>query len=429
MTVESLLQKDTVPTISPEELARRYVEVRQLTEELCEPLYPEDCVIQSMPDVSPTRWHLAHVTWFYETFILSKGIQDYPPFHSDFFYLFNSYYKSIGEPFARSNRGLLSRPTLAQVFEYRRTVDERMRNLLLESEPERLAPLLAVVELGLHHEQQHQELILTDIKHVFSCNPLYPTYREHSQRSSRDLIPIRWIDHEGGLGWIGHEGACFSFDNECPRHKVWLEAFQLANRLSTNAEYLQFIEDGGYARPDLWLSAGWDQVCDQGWKSPLYWLKRDNAWWNFTLSGLRPVDPAEPVCHVSFFEADAFARWSKSRLPTEQEWEHAVGKAQVQGNLIEERSFHPLPSQADSGDGLTQMFGDVWEWTASDYSAYPGYGPLEGALGEYNGKFMCNQYVLRGGSCATSTSHIRRTYRNFFPTESRWQFSGIRLAR
>ena len=429
MAVEGLIRDENTSAASPEEYARRYSDVRQLSEKLCEPLCPEDCVIQSMPDASPTRWHLAHVTWFFETFVLSKGLEDYTPFRADFSHLFNSYYNSIGQPFARPNRGLLSRPTVGEVFEYRQAVDQRMREFLLESDPDRTDPLLPVVEIGLHHEQQHQELLLTDIKHVFSCNPLYPTYRERSAPPSFDLPPLGWSPYDGGIGWTGHDGSGFAFDNESPRHKVWLDPFLLANRLSTNGEYLQFIENNGYTRPELWLSAGWSQVCEEGWTSPLYWVKQDDGWWNFTLSGLRPVDPDEPVCHVSFFEADAFARWSKARLPTETEWESATQDMKIQGKFVEEAAFHPLPISDEPSSGPAQMFGDVWEWTASDYSAYPGYQSLEGALGEYNGKFMCNQYVLRGGSCATPNSHIRRTYRNFFPTGSRWQFSGIRLAR
>ena len=429
MAVEGLIRKENTAAVPAEEYARRYSEIRQLTEKLCEPLCPEDCVIQSMPDTSPTRWHLAHVTWFFETFVLSKGLEDYTPFRADFSYLFNSYYNSIGEPFARPNRGLLSRPTVEEIFEYRHAVDQRMRDFLLERDPDRPDPLLPVVEIGLHHEQQHQELLLTDIKHVFSCNPLYPTYGERLEQPSPDLPPVGWSSYDGGIDWIGHDNSGFAFDNESPRHKVWLDPFLLANRLSTNGKYLQFIEDNGYTRPELWLSAGWNQVSEQGWTSPLYWLRQDDRWWNFTLSGLRPVDPDEPVCHVSFFEADAFARWSKARLPTETEWERAAQDMKIEGKFVEEAVFHPLPISDETRNGPAQMFGDVWEWTASDYSAYPGYQPLEGALGEYNGKFMCNQYVLRGGSCATPKSHIRRTYRNFFPAESRWQFSGIRLAR
>ena len=296
-----------------------------------------------MPDTSPTRWHLAHVTWFFETFVLSKGLQDYTPFRADFSYLFNSYYNSIGQPFARPNRGLLSRPTMEEIFEYRRAVDQRMQEFLRESDLDRVAPLLPVVEIGLHHEQQHQELLLTDIKHVFSCNPLYPTYRERSTQASPEISPLSWSSNEGGIGWIGHEGSDFAFDNESPRHKVWLDPFLLANRLSTNEEYLRFIEDDGYARPELWLSAGWNQVCEQGWTSPLYWIKQDDGWSNFTLSGLRSMAPSEPVCHISFFEADAFARWSKARLPTEREWESAAQNLKIQGRFVEESAFHPLP--------------------------------------------------------------------------------------
>jgi ergothioneine biosynthesis protein EgtB len=408
-------------------LAGRYQEVRQVTEALAAPLSPEDCVIQPMPDASPTKWHLAHTTWFFETFLLARLVEGYTPFHPSFGYLFNSYYNAVGERNARHRRGLVTRPSLDEVYEYRGYVDRQMQALL--DSDEHTPELAALVQLGLHHEQQHQELIVTDIKYTLSCNPLRPAYLPAAGLDERQPEPLHWKSFGEGLYWIGYEGGGFAFDNESPRHRVFLESFELGSRLVTNGEYLAFMEDGGYSRPELWLSDGWNTVNTQGWNAPLYWEQHDGRWWQQTLAGLRAPLPAEPVCHVSYFEADAYARWAGARLATEAEWEAAAADELIDGNFLEDRRFHPAPAPPAAEGALTQIFGDAWEWTGSSYLAYPGYRPVEGALGEYNGKFMCNQMVLRGGSCATPASHIRPTYRNFFPTDARWQFSGIRLAR
>lgn len=411
-----------------ERIKRDYLQIRRSTEGLVKPLNPEDYVIQSMPDVSPTRWHLAHVTWFFETFVLARGVAGYEPFHPDFVYLFNSYYHTVGLQFPRAKRGLISRPSVEDILQYRSSVDERMGRFLDSVDADRLDELSPVIVLGCQHEQQHQELILTDIKHVFSCNPLLPGYREPEAEDDQEDKTLRWVPYEEGVRWIGFQGSGFSFDNECPRHRIFLESFELADRLSTNREYLNFVKDGGYERPELWLSEGWAHISQEGWEAPLYWMNQDGEWFQFTLSGPRPLQLAEPVCHLSYYEADAFARWSGARLPTEAEWEIAAETVRLEGNFVEQGRFHPAP--VSGGPDLpSQMFGDVWEWTSSSYAPYPRYQPPGGALGEYNGKFMCNQYVLRGGSCATSRSHIRRSYRNFFPTTARWQFSGVRLAR
>ncbi len=380
--------------------------------------------MQSMDDASPAKWHLAHTSWFFETFVLVPRMRGYQLFHPEFRVLFNSYYQTVGQQHPRPQRGLLSRPTLDEVLTYRAHVDAQMLALL---ENERTIDA-GIVELGLQHEQQHQELILTDIKHLLSCNPLRPTYRERSQLPDVGTMPLRWQAFDEGVRWIGHDGHGFAFDNESPRHRVLVEAFELATRLVTNGEYLAFVEDGGYRRPELWLSDGWNALQARGWSAPLYWEPRDAGWEVMTLAGLRPIDAGEPVCHVSFYEADAFARWAGARLAREAEWEVAAADAVVDGNFVENGLLHPAPTRPEAV-GLTQLFGDVWEWTQSAYSSYPGYEPPAGALGEYNGKFMCNQLVLRGGSCATPRDHVRATYRNFFPPDARWQFSGIRLAR
>jgi ergothioneine biosynthesis protein EgtB len=420
----------TSPT-AQSSLAARYAQVRGFTAALCEPLATEDYVIQSMPDVSPTKWHLAHTSWFFETFVLGNGRQPgYEPFHPQYSFLFNSYYNSVGERHARPQRGLLSRPTVEEVYSYRAHVDRHMMALLESAGEETLRQIAPVIQIGLHHEQQHQELILTDIKHVFSVNPLRPAYSRVPPAPAADAPPLRWMEYPEGLYWIGHAGDGFAFDNESPRHRVFVRGFRLASRLVTNGEFLAFMADGGYERPELWLSDGWYAVQDNGWRAPQYWEKHEDGWWMMTLTGLRPVAENEPVCHVSFYEADASARWAGARLPTEAEWEIAAQPLPMAGNFVENGRFHPYPlDSARSDDHPAQMFGDVWEWTSSAYTAYPGYRPVESALGEYNGKFMCNQLVLRGGSCATSLSHIRPTYRNFFPAHARWQFSGIRLAK
>jgi ergothioneine biosynthesis protein EgtB len=382
-------------------------------------------MVQSTTEASPVKWHQAHTTWFFETFILSPYLPDYQPFDPAFRFLFNSYYKQVGTHPLRTIRATFSRPSLEQVQAYRTHVDEKMERWLATGVAE--APeLAALVELGCNHEQQHQELIVTDLKHAFWTNPLSPAYLSRPVAETRTAIPaLRWLDFDGGLCEIGHEGDLFAFDNEGPRHKTYLEPCRIASRLTTNGEYLEFMNDGGYRRPELWLSDGWDTVQANQWEAPLYWHQQDGDWTTYTLGGMRQLRAEEPVCHVSYYEADAFARWAGARLPSEAEWEVAARGLNIAGNLLEDRRFHPSPA---GFGGLTQMFGDVWEWTQSPYTAYPGFRPAGGALGEYNGKFMCNQFVLRGGSCATPRSHIRATYRNFFPPASRWQFMGIRLA-
>ncbi len=402
--------------------------VRAATRALVEPLTAEDCAIQSMPDASPAKWHLAHTTWFFETFILEAYEPTRKPFHPAFRVLFNSYYNAIGEKHPRPQRGLLSRPTLDEVLGYRDAVDEALARLLESgSLDERL---LELVELGLHHEQQHQELLLTDVKHLLSRNPLRPVYRKAWPLTSVHAGRSEWIAMQGGKHEIGHDGAGFHFDNEAPRHGVWLEDFEIASRPVTHGEWLAFIDDGGYRRPELWLSAGWDAVTSRGWAAPLYWEASGNGWQTFTLHGMAPIEPNTPICHVSFQEADAYARWAGARLPTEAEWEVAAAAMPIAGNFLESGALHPLALRESPRQGeLAQVFGDVWEWTRSDYAPYPGFAPASGAVGEYNGKFMCSQYVLRGGSCATPQSHIRATYRNFFAPDARWQFSGVRLAR
>ncbi len=403
--------------------AQRYQAIRDVSLKLAAPLSAEDCTIQSMPDASPVKWHLAHTTWFFETFVLSPHRRGYRVFDPAYGYLFNSYYNAIGARHPRPERGMLSRPRLDEVLAYRRHVDQAMH----AGVPEQAH---ALIELGLQHEQQHQELILTDVKHMLSRNPLKPAYQKQWPLSPIQRRNRGWIGYEAGLYEVGHAGDGFSFDNETPRHKVWLEEFCIATHPVTHGDWIEFIEDGGYQRPELWLSAGWDAVSARGWQAPLYWEKRDGRWTVFTLHGQAPVDPLTPVCHVSFYEAEAFARWANERLPTEAEWEVATRTAALEGNFMESGALHPLQLREAPADGTpAQAFGDVWEWTRSDYAPYPGFQPEQGAVGEYNGKFMSGQYVLRGGSCATPASHIRATYRNFFPPDARWQFSGLRLAR
>jgi ergothioneine biosynthesis protein EgtB len=402
-------------------LSEQYRAIRRTTLELTKPFSAEDQMLQSMPDASPAKWHLAHTTWFFETFILSPHVGGYQPFDSRYQYLFNSYYKQLGSHPYRGARGLMSRPSLDEIHAYRSHVDDAMLRHL-ESVNEQTA---ALIELGLNHEQQHQELILTDIKHALWSMPLRPE-RVSQPRAVSITVPLLWMNFEGGIHKIGHAGTGFAFDNEGPRHEVLLRVFRIASRLVTNAEYLQFMNEGGYRRPELWLSDGWDTVCSQGWNSPLYWEESDGRWFQFTFAGMKELDPASPVCHVSYYEADAYARWSNARLPLEEEWEVAAAQASSRGTLLEDGGLRPQPAR---GKGLQQVFGDVWEWTSSPYAAYPGFEPAKGLIGEYNGKFMCNQFVLRGGSCATPSSHIRATYRNFFPPHSRWQFMGIRLAK
>ncbi len=414
-----------------ERLLARFHQIRDFTTALCANLEPEDFVVQSMPDVSPTKWHLAHTTWFFETFILKKFISAYRAEIPQYAYLFNSYYNAAGDMHRRDLRGLISRPTVKEAERYRSSIDSHIENLLSDADEKLLDHIEPILILGIHHEQQHQELLVTDIKHVFAQNPLYPVFRENRAETAPSRpAPTHFLDFEETSFEIGHNGLGFSYDNEGPRHRALLPAFSLASRPVTNGEYLQFLEDGGYRRSQFWLSLGWTTVNEQRWQAPLYWTKRDGGWWNFTLSGFRSVDESEPVTHVSYFEADAYANWAGARLLTEFEWERAAFDCPVEGNFVEDERFHPQALIFSREDRrLHQMFGDVWEWTRSAYSPYPGYRAVPGALGEYNGKFMCNQYVLRGGSCATSRSHIRRTYRNFFQPEKRWQFTGIRLAR
>ena len=393
-----------------------------MTEELAAPLSAEDQMVQSMADASPTKWHRAHTTWFFETFILLPHARGYRPFDERFTFLFNSYYKRLGGHPVRAQRGLWSRPSLAEVGDYRAHVDRHIAAMLRDGVSPEIERLL---ELGVNHEQQHQELILTDIKHALWVSPLQPAYTESSTEPCQ-AAPMQWLDYPGGEREIGYRGDGFCFDNETPRHSLLLRPFRLASRLITSGEYLEFMNDGGYRRPELWLSEGWDEACGNAWDAPLYWHRDGDRWLQFTLAGERDVEPAEPVCHVSYFEADAYARWVGARLPLEAEWEVAATALPVAGNLLEERRLHPAAAR---GSGLQQMFGDCWEWTASPYVGYPGYQPDPGALGEYNGKFMCNQMVLRGGSCATPRSHVRSSYRNFFPARARWQFSALRLAK
>ncbi len=417
------------------ELLKSFDDVRATTERLCEPLVTEDYCIQSMPDVSPPKWHLAHTSWFFEQVILDRHIQNYKPLNDTYFYLFNSYYQSFGERWQRDIRGTLSRPTVQDIYNYRAAINERMHKLLSSAADRLYEEISPIAELGLHHEQQHQELLVTDIKHILATSPLYPVYKEKSETLARlKISEAQFIPISGGIVEIGANGNGFVWDNEFPKHKTFLADFGLMNRLVTCGEYLQFMQDSGYTNPLLWLSDGWEMVTQHHWDAPMYWMMRDNAWHIMTLRGMRPVNPDEPVTHVSLYEAAAFARWSDKRLPTEAEWEHAstlVKTSPSCGNFLESGNYHPVPLGHAAGTnehGLSQMFGDVWEWTSGAYLPYPGYKQEKGPLGEYNGKFMINQMVLRGGSCATPQTHIRPTYRNFFPCDKRWQFTGIRLA-
>ncbi len=420
---------------SRETLRSHFERVRSATEALCRSLQIEDYGIQTMPDVSPVKWHIAHTSWFFETFLLVPNLDGYKPFHPAFDYLFNSYYVTHGKPYRRPERGLLSRPTVAEVYDYRRAVDEQTLRLMETVSDDAWSMLEPLVILGLNHEQQHQELMLTDVKHVFAHNPLRPAYRRDLPEPPRvaHVQSLTFHEYAGGVHEIGHAGGGFAYDNEGPRHRVWLEAFALASRPVSNRDYIEFIEGGGYREPRWWLSEGWSSVQNAGWQAPLYWEQRDGAWWHMTLAGMRPVDLDAPVCHVSHFEADAYAAWAGKRLPTEAEWEYAAESALAAdadllqaANLRDAGYLQPVAAQA--AGGMQQLFGDVWEWTASPYTAYPGFRAPDGPIGEYNGKFMSGQLILRGGSCATPADHVRSTYRNFFYPKDRWQFSGIRLA-
>lgn len=406
--------------ISAAALSGRYRAVREQTLALIRDLRAEDTVVQTMPDVSPSKWHLAHVTWFFERFVLEPNLKRYTRFNDQFYYLFNSYYYTAGEMHARSKRGLLSRPTLAQILDYRSYVDTAMQQLLQTDAA--TDEVVQVTTLGINHEQQHQELLLTDIKHVFSCNPTRPIVSSSlNKRPTADVSPYSFSTGPSGIQEVGAQSDGFTFDNETPRHDTLLHPHEIGDRLVTNGEYRDFIRDDGYGNSELWLSDGWSAVSEQQWKRPLYW--DENLKSEFTLGGDSEIDDDAPVCHVSYYEADAFARWTGARLPTEFEWEAAARTHGSGGNFLESNYWHPA---ASSGN---QFFGDVWEWTSSSYAPYPGFRPLAGSLGEYNGKFMCNQMTVRGGSCVTSTNHIRASYRSFFYPDARWQFLGLRLAR
>ena len=411
-----------------DDLLTQFNDVRSLTVELAAPLSAEDQTAQSMPDASPTKWHQAHTTWFFETFLLRPTALGYETFDEEFNYLFNSYYEAVGARHPRPSRGLLTRPSLDQVLDYRAHVDKAMGQLLEQSLDLSTRDL---VELGLNHEQQHQELLLMDIKHLFSCNPLRPAYRRLEAPALADSRELRWLDFEGGMVEIGHGDAGFAFDNESPRHRVFLEPFAVADRPVSCGDWLEFMADGGYDRAEFWLSDGWNTIRSENWKAPLYWSQGPNGWEVFTLGGQRPVNPSDPVCHVSLFEADAFAHWAGARLPTEAEWEIAAQRDVDRGDrdrshLLDFDVLHPV---ASSSDTEPTFIGHVWEWTASAYLPYPGFVTAPGAVGEYNGKFMVNQHVLRGGCCATPRGHVRSSYRNFFPPSARWAFSGLRLAK
>jgi ergothioneine biosynthesis protein EgtB len=406
------------------DLATRYSAVRAASGAIAAPLGAEDCALQSMPDASPVKWHLAHTTWFFETMVLEKFAGPHAPYRAAFRDFYNSYYNAVGEQFPRMQRGLISRPGLAEVLDYRRHTDEQMLALLRR--PELPFAALALIELGLNHEQQHQELMYTDLKHLLSLNPFVPAYRTAGRKRSSPAAKLRWQAFEGGVVEIGHSGIGFAFDNESPRHRQFLEPYELASRPVTNGEYLAFVAEGGYRRPELWLSEGWATAQENRWEAPIYWRKCEGRWHEFSLNGLQPLEPSLPAVHLSHYEADAYARWASARLPTEFEWEHAADGMTISGNFAETDALHPVAS--DDGPS-SALFGNVWEWTSSAYAPYPGFRAASGAVGEYNGKFMANQYILRGGSCVTPQSHIRASYRNFFPSYARWQFSGVRLAR
>ena len=411
-------------------LQQRYRQVRAVSEALCAPLQIEDYVIQSMPDVSPPKWHLAHVSWFFEAFLLKPFQSSYRVLDPAYDHLFNSYYETHGTPFPRASRGLISRPGVEEVYRFRAHVDQAMGELIANPPRQHAAEILRRTELGLHHEQQHQELLLMDIKHILAQNPLQPAYRSDIAEAPQPISErMHWRRYPGGVKHIGHADPGFAYDCETPRHRQYVEPFQLADRLVTNREYLSFIADGGYARSELWLSDGWALIRQAGWHAPLYWLHdNSDSWREIGLSGLQPLDLDAPVCHISYYEADAYARWAGARLPTEAEWEVAAYDLPQRGNFLESDLLRPIAA-GPAHQGPAQLFGDVWEWTASAYLPYPGFRPLEGSLGEYNGKFMSGQMVLRGGCCATPETHIRATYRNFFPPAARWQFAGLRLAR
>ncbi len=423
------LSGEQAAPVGQDALRDRFLLVRNRTEKLAAPLSAEACNLQSMPDASPTKWHLAHTTWFFETFLLERFQTGFQPFHPAFRVLFNSYYNGVGDKHPRHERGLIATPDLDTVLAYRHHVTTAIAELMVSLKG-RNAEFTELMWLGCNHEEQHQELILTDLKHLLSKNPLLPVYQKHWPLTPIEPRALRWLRQEGGLIEAGHGGEGFSFDNESPRHRFYLQPFELASHPVTHGEFAAFIEDGGYRRPELWLSLGWDWVQANRIAAPMYWRRLEDRWHTFTLHGEAEIDHNTPMCHANYFEADAYARWAGARLPTEHEWEHAATHLEARGNFLESGALHPLAFREEAeGDQPSQMYGDVWEWTASAYLPYPGYQPAAGAVGEYNGKFMCNQFVLRGGSCATPQQHIRATYRNFFPPDARWQFSGFRLAR
>jgi len=413
-------------------LLKHFQIVRSYTIQLTENLTTEDFVVQAAPYSSPLKWHMAHTSWFFEEFLLKPYLPNYKTCNEQFNYLFNSYYQSVGVPFSRPDRGVISRPTVMDVTEYRSHIDEHMTMLLSDLDHKELDEILYRTTLGIHHEQQHQELMLTDIKAAFARNPLFPYLSDISHNDCEmTRSSLNWIKHEEGIITIGHQlKGEFCYDNELPVHRQFVEPYAVADRLITCGEYLQFIKEGGYTEHQLWLSDGWDLVQSEGWEAPLYWAKQsDGAWKHYTLHGFEEVDSEQPVTHISYYEADAFARWAGCRLATEFEWENAAAKLPIEGQFCESQIYHPQALQESSPGKLKQIFGTCWEWTASGYLPYPNYKSAEGALGEYNGKFMSNKFVLRGGSCASSQTHIRPTYRNFFTPDTRWQFSGIRLAK
>ena len=454
MTQTTRAPINTADAAHTREWLRRFKRVRCASETLCAPLETEDYMVQSMADVSPPKWHLAHVSWFFEAFILTPYLKDYQTPDPSYDFLFNSYYETHGTPFPRHLRGTISRPTVKQVYQFRAHIDQEMERLLSAPPLEHLDEIIDRLEIGLHHEQQHQELLVMDIRHILSCNPLHPVYRddirqtllanaEQAPTAHDDNAPVdnapRWHRYAAGVRQIGadyptesafdHDGQGFVFDSETPRHRQYVAEFELADRPVTNAEFIKFIEDGGYSRTELWLSDGWHLIHQTGWQAPEYWQRVDGRWHTMSLGGLVPVDPNAPVCHVSFYEADAYARWAGARLPTEAEWETAAEDQPTDGHFVEDEVLQPQASASARRQGPQQLYGDVWEWTGSAFLPYPGFTPLEGSLGEYNGKFMSGQMVLRGGCCATPGDHTRASYRNFFPPQARWAFSGIRLAR